>query len=520
MSRKVLLAVTGRLVAAGWVVFVGSTAAASDPTVNLSRSAQTSVPHLTVTGAVNSLQYEIQRSSDLRSWVSVAAFVGNAAPVEYDDLIAGTPNRAFYRVGLAMLASPPIRTFVPTQDVWVSRRADGLPGSGTQSNPFNGSTQVGFDAVMAAIPPNCAIHLGPGTFRTAVARPWLVKPGWVVTGAGMDVTTVQLAGNAANITSVSCFSSDPNTSTDNVTISDLTIDCNWPELSQTAVIGDTGESTTAIAAAYIFGSYNVIERVHFINAYGSWGNLKESFGLAFASPVNSTATGDVIRFCRADSPHGNYGAPFALHGRATHSITNSMIISNTAVGINDGLANGFTSGGANLAYDDGCIVEGNTFIDCFGIAYQDTGTLKNLTVHNNVATRAWYGVGITLMNSAWAADRVTITNNNMNIQNRLVGRASYGIIFGGEETVVTNVLINSNAFARDTAGKGLNDIQPIADLTKLTDANARIQNNVTNTDPYTSRSYIRSTGVCLFNNRDFDGTSSLGLEDNSLTPCP
>jgi hypothetical protein len=227
---------------------------------------------------------------------------------------------------------------------------------------------------------------------------------------------VQLAGNAANVASVSCFSSDSNISTDNITISDLTIDCNWPELSQTAVIGDKGESKTAVAAAYIFGSNNVIERVHYINAYGSWGNLIESFGIAFASPVNSSATGNVIRFCKAEMPHGNYGAPFALHGRPNYPIINSIVISNTAIGINDGLTNGFSSGAVNLAYDQDCLVEGNTFIDCFGIAYQDTGTLKNLTVRNNTAIRAWYGVGITLMNSGWPADGVTITNNNINIQ--------------------------------------------------------------------------------------------------------
>ena len=411
----------------------------------------------------------------------------------------------------------PTVTPVPKQEVWVSLRNDGLAGTGTQTDPFDGTTQSRFDAVMAAIPPNSAIHLGPGTFRTAVARPWLVKPGWSITGGGMDVTIVQLAGNASAITSVSCFSSDPNISTDNVTISDLTIDCNWPELSQTAVIGSNGESKTAVAASYIFGSNNVIERVHFMNAYGSWGNLNESFGIAFASPLNADATNNIIRNCRADFPHGNYGAPFALHGRVGHPINNSAILSNTATGINDGLTNGFSSGGANLAYHQNCLVADNTFIDCFGIAYQDTGTLKNLTVRNNTAVRAWYGVGVTLMNSAWTADGVSITNNNINIQNRCVGAASYGVVFGGNVTVVTNVLVDGNVFTSDITGLGLNDIQPVADLWKLNNVNARIRNNLTDANCI---SRIRSAGVCLFNNRLPDGRQSFGLEDNSATPCP
>ena len=485
--------------------------------INLSRSAAGSASHLTITNTTASLEYEVQRSLDLRNWDSIGTIIGNAGAIDFDDTAIGPVDRVYYRLALRVLSSPPVRTYIPAQHVWVGLRADGLPGTGTQADPFNGSTQTRFDAVMSSIPPNTAIHLGAGTFRTAVARPWLVKPGWVIIGAGMDATTVQLAGNAANVTSVSCLSSDPNISTDNVTISDLTIDCNWPELSQTVVIGSNGESKTAVAASYIFGSNNVIERVHYTNAYGSWGNLKESFGIAFASPVNSSATGNVIRFCRADSPHGNYGAPFALHGRAGYPITNSMIVSNTAVGIKDGSTNGFSSGGANLAYDESCTVEGNIFVDCFGVAYQDTGTLKNLTVHNNTAMRAWYGVGVTLMNSVWTADGVSITNNNINVQNRVPERASYGVIFAGNETVVTNVVVETNTFTSDTTGLGLNDIQPVADFWKLNNANARIHNNFTDGK---WPSQIRSTPVCLFNNRLPDGTQSPGLEDNQSSPCP
>jgi len=415
-----------------------------------------------------------------------------------------------------MISSPPVRTVVPSQQVWIAIRTDGLPGSGTQADPFDGSTQPKFDAAMAAIPSNTAIHLGGGTFRTAAAHSWLVRPGWVVTGAGIDVTTIRLTGSIAGVKGVSCFYSDSNISTDNITISDLTIDCNWPELSATALIGDSGEKETAVAAAYIFGSNNVIERVRFTNSYGSWYNATESFGIAFAAPVNADATGNVIRFCRADSPHGNYASPFALHGRATHPITDSMVVSNTAVGINDGLSDGFNTGGVNLAFHQNCIVEGNTFTDCFAIAYQDNGTLKNLTVRNNVAVRAWDGVGVTLSNAGWTADGVTITNNNINIQNRCVGAASYGVIFGGSELVVTNVLIDNNTFTSDTTGKGLNDIQVITDYLKLNNANARIQNNVT--DNHLSR--VGGQGVCFFNNRTTSGLQSLGLEDNTTTPCP
>src|SRR5207249_8828835 len=65
-----------------------------------------------------------------------------------------------------------------------------------------------------------------------------------------------------------------------------------------------------------------------LNTYGSWANGQESFGIALDSPVTSDATGNVIHFCRAESPHGNYGSPFALHGRGAHVIANSKVLAN------------------------------------------------------------------------------------------------------------------------------------------------------------------------------------------------
>src|SRR5438874_13154187 len=79
-------------------------------------------------------------------------------------------------------------------EVWISTRGDAL-GSGTLNDPFWGSDETRFDAVMNSLAgkTNICIHLGEGTFRTrgyseATSAGWQIQPGWRIVGAGINVT--------------------------------------------------------------------------------------------------------------------------------------------------------------------------------------------------------------------------------------------------------------------------------------------------------------------------------------------
>lgn len=128
-----------------------------------------------------------------------------------------------------------------TNDIWIAVRTDGKSGDGSQPNPFDGSTQPKFDAIMARIPENSVIHLGPGVFQTRIAPSnlWKPKSGWTIRGAGMYATTLQAApANLARIHyDLQIIKSDSARSTDNVTIRDLTLDCNWPAFAVSADAG-------------------------------------------------------------------------------------------------------------------------------------------------------------------------------------------------------------------------------------------------------------------------------------------
>ena len=145
-----------------------------------------------------------------------------------------------------------------SRQIWIAVRNDGHRGKGTQTDPYDGSTPEKFDALMEKFSArsNLEIHLvGAGPFRTYANHDWKVQSGWTISGDGMDKTVVKMVGNVSGIHyGVSCFMSDSGFPTDKVTIRDLTIDCNWAELSRTADTGKGGRRTSRPAPSRCGGA--------------------------------------------------------------------------------------------------------------------------------------------------------------------------------------------------------------------------------------------------------------------------
>jgi len=150
------------------------------------------------------------------------------------------------------------------------------------------------------------IPLGPGTFRTSASdqnHKWQVKSGWVVEGAGMDSTTVQMGGSVAGIHyDLEAFKSvQDGSSTDNVIIQDLTVDCNWAELSTTADTGAGWRERYLRLCRLLSGSNNLIERVRHTNTYGSFCERTRGIWRCPYAPSNMDATGNRISYCEQNS---------------------------------------------------------------------------------------------------------------------------------------------------------------------------------------------------------------------------
>lgn len=370
-----------------------------------------------------------------------------------------------------------------TKEVYISVRTDGptncattnVCGSGTKFDPYDGSTAAKFDAVMASLGTYVTIHLAAGTFPTSVSHTWLIQTGWVIIGED-DASVIQATGSLSGISGVSVINDGSGSGVaDYVHLSHFKVDCNWGTIGTTAANGSGGEKNVALGAIAIHGSHGNIEYVTEANTYGSAANNKECFGIVFGSRSAIDASDDHIRFCKAITPQGNYSNPWALVGypfTTVSHITDSSVEFCTAIGINDGSTNGWTSGGVNLVNDTRCSILYNTFIDCEGIAHHDTGDCHDLKVIGNTLIRGWGGAGVAAPSGT--LDSVMIADNRIDLQNRVTGGASYGIATAST-IVVTNLSILRNVFTYALDGGGLADIIIIRDFGKMD--NAKIEGN-------------------------------------------
>src|SRR2546423_2684242 len=126
-------------------------------------------------------------------------------------------------------------------DVWIAMRTDGVAGTGTESDPYDGSTQVKFDALMNSFASYTTILLGPGTVETRgysdVALngghpTWQPKAGMKILGSGIDVTFLKIVNagfyNNSYLQRGLYFAIGATFGNvvHYVEVSDLTIDCN------------------------------------------------------------------------------------------------------------------------------------------------------------------------------------------------------------------------------------------------------------------------------------------------------
>jgi hypothetical protein len=471
----------------------------------------------------NETTFKIERSLNGTTFVQINAAGVNVTA--YTDNGLQTSTKYYYRVraynsgGNSRYSNTANATTLVQRQVYISIRTDGLPGSGTQTDPYNGSTPAKFDALMNSFQytPNLAIHLvGRGPFPTYAGHTWFVQSGWVISGDGMSSTTIQMVGSAAGLHyDVDVFKSDSKLSTDNVTIQNLTIDCNWAVLSKTASTGPGGEKSIKTGGVILWGSNNLIDHVRCINSYGSFEVGMEESTIWLIASRFANSTNNAIQYCRVESPQGTHMAPFGLSGgnsTLSYLMTNSKVIGCTAVGVNNGLGStssnkvvGFDTGGVNMANVKNVTIDGNTFTDCFGAAYIDIGSCDGLTVTNNTVIRGWDGVGIG--NSGSPRQNILIRGNNINIQNRVINGLSNGILLNSAAPSY-NVTIDNNTVTFDTSGHGALKFYGIVAQQLNT---ATVTNNTIGLTTANLTNLAQGTGLTLSNNRYTNGTPVPGL---------
>jgi hypothetical protein len=292
-----------------------------------------------------------------------------------------------------------------------------------------------------------------------------------------------------------------------------------------------GEKHISVYGVLLTGNYNLVENVRCINQYGSRANGNEAFGIVIQTTAFADATGNTIRGCRGELPQGNYGSAFNLFGWVSvgtnypdRYMTNSVIQNCTAVGVNNGLSwhlAGYTTGAGGFANAKSCQFLNNTFVDCVGAFYCDTGSLEDILIANNVVTRGWECIALVTDHPdwQWTKKHITIRDNNVNIQNRLEGNgcANYGIWVTGA-SLSSDVTISGNYFSCDPSGRGYEQFLTISCDNMQT---ASVTNNTAdeasagNALAAPVRGQVtNSTNVSISLNRTTTGAQMTGLADH------
>jgi hypothetical protein len=280
-------------------------------------------------------------------------------------------------------------------NIWIASRTDGVAGSGTQNDPYDGSTAARLDTVLNSLVASTRIHFGPGTFQIngyqdGAVSGWL-KSGMKIVGSGMDVTKLQMVG--VSTTNKHYFAighplssgGQPNL-IDFFEISDLTIDCN--------LAGAT--TLTACGAVRVMGNHARTRRIKVIN-WGKKASGPDCFVIAMitADPASgATAVIDTgIEECIAIQPDANTSSPITVFHAGPKDDSGS-----NAEGFGTGpfirncfcdcaaLTNPLTFDirGLSMAWCKAGIVEGNQIHNTkYGGPYVSKSSSRDLVVRNN-----------------------------------------------------------------------------------------------------------------------------------------
>ena len=276
-------------------------------------------------------------------------------------------------------------------NVWISYRTDGVAGTGTQNDPYDGSTATKFDAVMNGLSANTRIHFGPGTFQTngyadGVGGGWQPKAGMKIVGCGIDVTILQLAATSTNAHYYAVSHALSSSTLDYFEVSDLTIDCNLASHSGASV---------ACGAVRVMGNHARVRRIKVIN-WGTKSSSRPCFVIAVITadpPSGVTGVTDCgIEECIAITPgSGNVGPVTLLHAGGIETAATNV----TGLGVGPSIRNCFADAGQtspfaneirglSMAWCKGGIVEGNQAHNMmYAGPFQQASSAQDVIARNN-----------------------------------------------------------------------------------------------------------------------------------------
>jgi hypothetical protein len=283
--------------------------------------------------------------------------------------------------------------------IFIADRHDGKPGTGSPSDPFDGSTADKFDKLLRSRSEGGVTHLivciGPGTFQTEGSGDYVqdqghvypshpagftVNQGWRIHGVEIDRTTLRLIsmftypsnGKFLEGIIIGTYNFDSS----GVEVSHMTLDDNYPALKPRY---KAGLELVAVILRSNLG-HQWVHNIHVMNASGEG---PEDFPIGISSPTTNAANqGNLVEYVTMDHWAGGLCTAIAIAGGS------GEVRHNTVTG--------------------------------YQIAYGGWSML-NVTFHDNTAIETDYGFNIdSLQNS-----KIEIAFSN------IVRPKLYGIVVGG-----------------------------------------------------------------------------------------
>ena len=309
-------------------------------------------------------------------------------------------------------------------DMWLARRTDGLDGDGTQGDPRDASTTAKFDAIFTPPTPGTTYRLVAGDYTT-LGSVWGLRgltKGCRLIGDGMTTTTIRidptwtpadagyLSGKAAYVVASLYDGELQNELMSDVVISDLTLDCNFTNITVQARNGH------AFGHVYAWGRNTRVERVRFLSGHDANGpSAVECFAVALMG------TNSVVSGCTSGGFSKNTGP--GSHGLTFFSFGHYGTLENTVLDLSDVPSAGplFYCAGVSF-YRTGTTVRNCGFISAgsgmnMSALYSDThidgDETKGWLVESNQFVNVHYGVAA--MFNAVQIISCTIRSNHFQI---------------------------------------------------------------------------------------------------------
>lgn len=402
--------------------------------------------------------------------------------------------------------------------VWVAARSDGLAGTGTLSDPYDGSTAAKLDALLNSLGSNVCVHLGPGEFQTngyydgISGTYWQAKSGMRIVGSGIDVTTIKLVNSAATTQRVYAIGHALSSSTiDFFEVCDLTIDCN---------LGGVSGTTSTAGAVRVMGNHARVARVKVKN----WGNKNTGtagyvIAMLTGDPSNGI-TGVVncgIQDCIAISPHASAAGPVTvLHVGGKETATTSE----EAFGLGVYIRNCFIDCGPtpdftkdfralSMAWCKGGVVEGNQLHNLKHAGPMQTATgARDIMVRGNTYRNVYRGPHWTI--ESQGVQRLVVEHNWFEL-----ATTAADTFYAIELTCSTTTpYLHGTIIIRENQIRYLDSAAGDANAIRIVNASkVVVQENIVEVSPSTPVSNKNCGAATYFNNKTPAGVLVRGYND-------